>query len=475
MLIEVVLKNIEMTSKEPMFRIIFVVSSCLMLTLAFLNGGYANDDHFTVIEIIRRTGRLPLSTHCWQCYHPKLFHFSLAKIWDIFQIESTFWKFRSAQLFNALFGILTLYILLLYTKSLNFAKNIKVIAFALIALNPRFISIFGQATNDALVIFLGNLALFSILKLFKSPSLKFGLILTFAVVFGSMAKMNFGIFFIGSILGLIILAWLHKNYTLSLSKGYLGVASVIFVLSIVTFISFNGYLDNITKNEKPFTYNTPVDEKFPPLYKRPSVYFPGIQTIYSGYFKFHYFEMIKNPRLVPGENTEQLTSLPSQMYGRTHFLYFDNWPEGWQTKNQNILKVGSMTIAMGIVPTLLTFFGILTLVFYILKALINKNWDRLKTDDSWLILLFFFGCLGFSIAFSLFGKNYTFMKVIYILPGVLSVVMPLCIGVDKLLNLIKSKYFNYLFNAFIIILIVLYQIPVVDLLMKLAKEQFSTL
>lgn len=464
-----------MTSKEPMFRIIFVVSSCLMLTLAFLNGGYANDDHFTVIEIIRRTGRLPLSTHCWQCYHPKLFHFSLAKIWDIFQIESTFWKFRSAQLFNALFGILTLYILLLYTKSLNFAKNIKVIAFALIALNPRFISIFGQATNDALVIFLGNLALFSILKLFKSPSLKFGLILTFAVVFGSMAKMNFGIFFIGSILGLITLALLHKNYTLSLSKGYLGIAIAIFVFSIVTFVTFNGYLYNISKHEKPFKYNTPVDEKFPPLFKKPPTYFPGIQTIYTGYFKFHYFEMIKNPCLVPGENTEQLTSLPSQMYGRTHFLNFDQWPECWQTYNKAILKVGSMTIAMGIVPTFLTFYGVLLLMFYVLKALINKNWDKLRTNDSWLILLFFFGFLGFSIAFSLFGKTYTFMKVIYVLPGVLAIVMPLCIGVSKLLNRIKSKYFDYLFNAFIITLIVLYQIPVVHLLISLAKEQITKL
>jgi hypothetical protein len=67
----------------------------------------------------------------------------------------------------------TLVLVRKFIFGLNFSLNIKLIVFALIALNPSLLSTFSFATNDAMVIFMGNLARYSTLKLHKEVSMKY--------------------------------------------------------------------------------------------------------------------------------------------------------------------------------------------------------------------------------------------------------------------------------------------------------------
>ncbi|MCF8326549.1 MAG: hypothetical protein K9I84_16450 [Leadbetterella sp.] len=143
------------------------------------NNGNAPDDHFTVIEIIGKFYKQPVSTQCWQCYHPKLYHWIIAKIWNLLGLELYLWKQITAQFLNTCFGVGTLVLVRKFIFGINFSPNIKLIGFALIALNPSLLSTFSFATNDAMVIFLGNLARYSTLKLHKEVSMKYAFLIIF--------------------------------------------------------------------------------------------------------------------------------------------------------------------------------------------------------------------------------------------------------------------------------------------------------
>lgn len=455
--------HLEFRGKERGYTLIFGLSCLLILALALVNGGYANDDHFTVIELISRFGILPKSTQCWQCYHPKLYHFLIAHTWNVLGVTSPYYQHITAQLFSAIAGCATVYLFLRFIRPLNFPETLKLIVFAFFALNPRLIAISGQATNDALIILLGTVNLYAIIRLFKAPSLKYAVIIIVSLVLGSMAKLNFGVFFIATMIVLVVLSLLHRNYSLSLKKGYLGTALLGFLLSALTFLSFNGYIRDYKENGKLFTYNTPTYE-LPHLYHLDMVYIPGIRSVYSGYFKFHYFDLIRNPHLsYTGKlRFQHMHSHFSQVYGRFYFLGFDNWPAEWRTDSRLITGTGRISLAVGIIPTLLLFIGL----FMTLRN-VFKGWKNLKQDESWIYLLYIAGFLGFSVLFSLFGRTFVFMKAIYIFPGLLATVVPFLLGNSAIM---KNRTITRALYGFYIFLFVLYIIPVIYLIIQLGQK-----
>lgn len=445
------------------YKIILGLSWLLILALALVNGGYANDDHFTVIELISRFGILPKSTQCWQCYHPKLYHFLVAQVWNLAGISTPYYQHVSAQLFSALTGFVTIYLFLRFIRPLNFPEALKMLVFAFFALNPRLISIFGQATNDGLIILLGTVNLYAILKLFKRPSLKYSVIAIASLSLGSMTKLNFGVFFIATVIVLAALSLLHRNYSLSLKKGYLGTALAGILLSAFTFLSFNGYIRDYKENGKLFTYNTPTYE-LPHLYELDSVYIPGIRSVYSGYFKFHYFDLIRNPHLsYTGKlRFQHMHSHFSQVYARFYFLGFDNWPPQWRNDNRIITAIGKVSLTVGIIPTLLLFIGL-----FLLVRNLFRGWENLKRDESWIYLLYIAGFLGFSVLFSLVGRTFVFMKDIYIFPGLLATIVPFLLGNSAVM---KSKAVTRALYGFYLFLFVLYLIPMVYLIIQLGQK-----
>jgi hypothetical protein len=62
-----------------LFLIIFFLSVDLRLGMVSFNRE-ANDDHMQVISLIIKSGTLPNKSDCWECYQPKLFHYTAAKI-----------------------------------------------------------------------------------------------------------------------------------------------------------------------------------------------------------------------------------------------------------------------------------------------------------------------------------------------------------------------------------------------------------
>lgn len=444
-------------------NILLLFSSVLIVTIAVLNPGAANDNHFEVSELILRFGTLPKSDQCWQCYHPPLYHWLVAQIWSIFGIEAINLKQISAQLLNSGFGICTLYLIKRFIYDSKYDQIVKNWAFVFIAFNPRLIAISAQASNDAMIIFLGTINIYFLIRLSKLVNFKNSIGLLVSIVLASMTKLNFGVLFIADLIVLFYLANKTKNWNLSLKKGYLGTLFLIISLCTLTLLFFNGYFKNLKSEGKVLTYNTPVSG-LPPLYKKPNDWFPGVQTIAHGFFTIYYFDLIRNPKLSndPTIHLKHQTSHFSQLYGRFNYLFFDDWPIEWRTRNTLINVIGKVILALGLLPLIVFMGGIVLLTKETIGVIIGKN----KNHESWIALLTIIGFFSFSIIFSLLGKNYTFMKVIYIMPGYIAFVVAYLAGIRYL----KDKpLFKPVFGTITYLLAILNIVSVFHLISILIK------
>jgi|GEM_PF-4889979 hypothetical protein len=154
--------NIPNRITHTLILIIFLISAGLRLGMVVFNRK-SNDDHFTVIQLILNTKRLPEKADCWECYQPKLFHYTAAKFLQLTGLENTnpSSMILAVEMLNYTAGLITILVIRLFLYRLP-DKNglLKVIAFGLVALNPGLIGINSQATNDTFAILFSTLALF---------------------------------------------------------------------------------------------------------------------------------------------------------------------------------------------------------------------------------------------------------------------------------------------------------------------------
>ena len=197
---------------HALILLIFLISAGLRLGLVSFNRE-SNDDHFTVIQLILKTDRLPEKADCWECYQPKLFHYTAAKFLQLTGLENANpgTMILAVELLNYTAGLITLLVIGLFLYRLP-GKNglLKVLAFGLVAFNPDLIGINSQATNDTFAILFSTLALYCTYAfLQKKKPVTFLLILLFTIL-GICSKTNVWITAIAIFLALLVKAWMEK-------------------------------------------------------------------------------------------------------------------------------------------------------------------------------------------------------------------------------------------------------------------------
>src|SRR5919201_4931091 len=86
-------------------RIVLSLGMLLRVYLAVANDE-ANDNHLTVIRIIADQHRLPRLQEAWEGFQPKLYHVSVALLWNLTPPwHSLFLRVRIAQLISCAAGI----------------------------------------------------------------------------------------------------------------------------------------------------------------------------------------------------------------------------------------------------------------------------------------------------------------------------------------------------------------------------------
>ena len=446
-----------------------MLSSSIMLTLAFFNNGAANDDHIEVAELIYNHKKNPEPQDCWQCYHPKFYHVTGATFSRLFDIKPRENRIILYQMMNAITGILTLLICLFFISKQPFSKDIQCLAFSVVAFNPRFIAINAQASNDAFIILFSTIILYALYKLMEKPSLKYFSILVITSILAGMTKGNSLILFFGVVIVFLLKILRSKKLNLLTVKHYFLFLLLYLIISISSIAYFGGYYHTYQKYGKPIVYNTPITD-FPDLFYKTTFRRPGIRSIAEGYFTFRWIDLIQHPMISdsPQNYPMHQTSLWSQLYGRAHFIYFDNWPPGaWQSKNPRMLNVGSMTLVLAILPTLLLVLGFFKEIKNWISVFFRKKYIKLDYQN-WIFPIFILGFLFFILLFTAKGRDFSFMKIIYLYPCILAALIPLLNGFKMANNFLqKNKSFLFIFHVLMVSLLIFYFIPILDLLIKL--------
>ena len=458
------------TSFKILLYLIFTISVSLRVVLAIVNKGYANDDHIKVSKLILDTGNIPGPYDCWECNQQKFYHYTVAKLWNLLDLNSDKERFLLAQLINAISGIFTILICWFLINQQPFGEVNKLLCFSLVALNPGFIIINAQASNDSFVILFGTIVIYSLYKLMNKPTIKYFFILLIFSILAGITKTNSLVLITCVICAIIIKITSNRNYNLSLKKGYLG-GLMIYIIAIFIMVGYFGeYYSNFKKYGKPLVYTVPIGE-LPHLFKKTNFFRPGVQSIIDGYFTFRIVDMIQHPIITNDKYSYPLhrTSVWSQLYGRANFIYFDNWPKGtWQCRDPQMLAIGRITLTLALVPLLIFLFGMYLDFRVWFSLFLCRNIDFFKINNEWIFHIFILGYLIFIILFTAIGRDFSYMKIIYIFPGILAVLVPLLKGGDFVYqNILKNRMIYLVFHTIIIFLLISYLIPIINLISKL--------
>lgn len=448
--------------------LIFVIGVLLRLSLSLVNYD-ANDDHFSVINIIASENRIPESAECWECFQPKLFHFFIASVLKTLSIQKLGNAYKIGQAITCLSGILTLVVVLLFLSSLNFTEFAKFFGFTLVALNPKLIGINAQLTNDSFVILFVSVSLYYALEYFKKPMCKKFVLMMLFVLLSALTKGN-GLVLLPIILSMFLYVIIFRDRQSKLQKKHYLVAMIVFLISYVCLVPVLGqYWQKYQLYGSPFVTN--IEKKpLPKLIEKTYAGRPGITSIVDSYLTFRITDLFANPVISHEFDNypTHRTSLWSQLYGSANFVHFSNWPETWKSEHMIDLNTGRLIFLLALVPAGLFLFGFVRNFVKIVKHVRMREFHSVVTER----LLFFIGTCGFFlfiISYTMQYRDFSTMKAIFIFPGLLCLIYQLLSGIDCYngLLILRNKW-TCCINGSFIVLSALYCFNIIRLIVQLA-------
>lgn len=409
------------------FRILFVLGICLRLFLAFYNRS-ANDNHIDVISIIINEDRLPERNDCWSCYQPKFYYLVNVIIDKTFGVTTPDHWILISQLINVIVASFALYCLgdFIYTHVRN--AKLTYALWALVLFNPCLIGITIQGTNDTFVISFGILAYYYYFLFVQERNRKY-FFYTLAFILMAIASKASGWIIAGTVV-------IHFIYLMILGYWKLNELKwnvVICALSFVTMIYMGGYWTNWTKykSDSLSTWGKAPSAKF--FEKDTLVERPGALSLWDAFFTFRYIDMLSQPYInnEPDGYPLHRTSHWSQLYGRTFFAHFDQWPPDWQSQHRNIVFTGRVLLALSIIPLIVFLWGI----FLSIKSFFNELKSKNISPSTLFESISLIGVIAFfaaSVKYTMDYRDFSAMKSIYIFPALLLFVFFLIRGVNQI-------------------------------------------
>lgn len=441
---------------------IFIISLSLRLVLSLLNR-QANDDHLEVINWIVDKHEIPTVENCSEGFQPKIYYLINAGAISLLGIEKRDNRIVCAQLINFIFSFFILLFLWLLVNRQNTSYNIKLLSFALIAFNPCLVGINVQVTNDTLVILAGVLSIYYADLFFREKKMRAG---GWMILFTILAAVTKGT-------GLFIMFALVTVFLLKLIACNRETRKIFFRVLIFLLLGYSlivpfagGYYNTYKQHQTIFVNQHPNKDPHPLFFKQTYPARPGITSIVHGYFTFRYFDMIRTPYITNADKHYPLhrTSLWSQLYGRTFFMHFDQWPVSWVTQNPSIIATGRLLIILGIFPFIFFITGLLktTFSFFQKKA---KDWPHYfaKTHD-WIFLVFILWFLAFIVKYTYDYRDFSTMKSIFLFPVLPAFVKFFIDG----FALINSKTLNKLLLFVVAVLVLASIYDIAFLILQLA-------
>jgi len=396
--------------------------SLVILLLGFLlriglliSNTQANDNHEEVVQFILKTHQLPSKLDCWQCYHPKLYYLTCAIGYKVIHSWVPISLFNVCKFISGIAGFLTIIFCFFFIRQFNLRNIDEALLLGLTILNPDLIGITSQPTNDSFVILFGTITLFAFWMYFQDRKQTWLFCSIIAAPLAAASKGS-GLFILFSLL--LVLA-LDRFMCLKKKKpSHPRWAELGLISFFVFLIPITPYYSHSKSFGSPLVVNV-NSCSLPNWFEESIVPFAGRTSIFSSFFTFRFFELLKTPYILDTAEIFPLhrTSLWTQIYGRHHFVRFAEWPSSWRSTSSLVLMIGRISLVLGLLPTL-----------FFLKALLHTSkltFARIvgqkeqKDDGSLVFVITTWSLLLMLVIFSYKYCHYGSMKAIYLYPGIL--------------------------------------------------------
>jgi len=426
--------------KEILLVVIFTVALSLRFMLCLYNR-QANDNHIEVISWIIDKQSLPTKENCWECSQPKIYYILNAKLMELFKVDGLEQRIVFAQMVNFFFSAMILLFAWLFIRNQPFSFSTKICGFCLVAFNPCLAGINAQVTNDTLEILAGTMTVYFVDLYFKKWKVKHLVLMTASIVLACITKGS-GLSLLLGVLIIYATAFLIQPKQ---KLKFLLLTSASFIAAIMLTVPFaGGYYDNFKKYDNAFINNIPHKDPPPEFFHETYVTRPGITSILNGYFTFRIIEMLQTPYITNDEHNypKHRTSLWSQLYGRTFFVHFDQFPGTWATKDLKVLRVGKVLLFLGLVPLVFLLIGCYQSCREILRYIINRNKTGLTENFSWAHFVLVASCLLFIVKYTYDYRDFATMKSIFVFPVLVSMIYLFMSGFEKIRSALPLKIFT---------------------------------
>jgi hypothetical protein len=421
-----------------MARATLVLGVALRLYVAVVNAE-ANDDHLSVIRLIADEHRLPRLRDAWEGFQPKLYHVPVAILWELNPVDSNALDIRIAQLVSAAAGIATLFVLRRALQRHAWSEPVRLVAFAFVALNPKFIGLSGQATNDSFVILFCTIALDQGAVFFGTGRRRSFAIMTIASVLAALSKGN-GLVLVLAVVIMFARALLSRGSANAMTRrenARYALAYVGIVLVLVT--ALGSYRANYEDAGTPFATNAPSAPR-PHLIEKTYVFRPGTTSVVDSFFTFRFVDMMRHPTITNGKDDYPLhrTSLWSQLYGRTHYVHFDQFPPSWRNTSLPVLTIGRAVLILALLPTGVMLGGMAAAGAEAIRSLRRRR-ERVRDPGQELFLLAGLGFVGLVVMYSYTRRDFSTMKAEFIFPAVLAYASFFARGLEWAMGWTRSR------------------------------------
>jgi hypothetical protein len=408
-------------ARLDVIRLILIVAIGLRIVGGILNTD-ANDLHMPVVYVMANEHRIPADSEEWEAFQPKLYHGTVAGILMVLPKLPGSVEVRIAQAVNVVAGSLTLFVLLSLLRQLPLSPAVLSLSFALIALNPKMLSMSIQATNDAYVILFGSIALAAGYRFFRDFDRRQFLYMGAGLLLAAVSKGTALALTVA--IGVTFLITLLRPPVTSPALPRLRIAGL-FVALFVAYFAFvaplGGYWTRYQNTGSPFTGNEPLPPKTPfsvETFERR----PGVTSVTNSFLHFRFLGMLQEPELTNGwdDYPRHRTSYWSSLYGTGHSIHYDFWPATWATRHEAVRWLLRFIFVVALLPTALLLAGVVRDVSQTIAALFRPERDALLGSNA-LFALAAVGYLGFGLLYAYLYRDFGAMKAVYLYPAVATV------------------------------------------------------
>ncbi|RJP48247.1 MAG: hypothetical protein C4586_09505 [Anaerolineaceae bacterium] len=454
---------------------IFIGSISLRLGLALYNRE-ANDPHMPVVRFILRNNELPEKINCWECFQPKLFYYTIAKILVFLQLDKSPDADAQkiiAQIVNFLAGVVILIVAWMFIGKLSeFRDGVKLLGFAFLAFNPQLIGINSQITNDTFLIMFCVLAVYCVYLVFKNQGVVYFLLVVIFSFLAVLSKTNGWVTVIAITMAITVRAFLSKSECRKMIV--FAFAYPIFVISLAALSPLSQYVYNYQRYGSPILINI-EKQPSPLLFKKTKIPYAGILSIQDGFLTFKFRDLIEYPLtylLDDVDDGSHRTSLWTRLYGSANSIHFENYPPSWRNTALTSFVIYRGIFVLALLPAIFMLAGATMEIYEMIKAILTKDIAVLDSISYGLFALLFVGYFLFIMLYAFEYRTYYVMKAIFIYPGLLAFLLFFLRTLTAVFNLPKLKYWQgigiYVFGW---TLLALYILDVIILIVQLIPNQ----